>query len=653
MKKTFLICFLFALSTFTYAQVNLDSLWGVWNDENQEDTNRLKALEEIIESNYINSNPDSALYFAQLLHDLAEGKDKKQHMAKALLYKGFLMKKKGKYSEAMNYFTEALEFRKELNDKKGISYVLLNIGNIFFAQDDMMKALEYYIQSLEIQQDIKDKEGISSSLVSIGNIYAKMADYSNAEKYYTQSLQIAKESNDKISITIALGNIATLFINQEEYAKSIDYFNRSLKLFKELNNKTGVALTLTNLGYVYRMSGKYSAAHKYLSQSLEIQKEIKDSLYLAQTLINFGNLYRVQSKEKEAIKWCKEGLEIATNIQSLMNQRHACECLYKSYKSLGNRDEALEYHEQLVIIDDSLKEEETTKKLQQMEFQKQILADSLKKEEEKLKVQHAHELEIQKKNRTRNIYIASGILLVFLAVALISRLRYTRKSKAIIEKEKDRSENLLLNILPSEIAEELKEKGYADARDFDMVSILFTDFNEFTRTSSSLSAKELVAEINTCYEAFDQIIEKQGIEKIKTIGDSYMAAGGLPIPSNDSVVNTIKAAIEMQAFIIERKKENTAKGESCFEMRVGIHTGPVVAGIVGVKKFQYDVWGDTVNTASRMEQKSEVGKINISYDTYELIKDNPLFTFEYRGKIDVKGKGEMEMYYVSRSFSEC
>ncbi len=224
-----------------------------------------------------------------------------------------------------------------------------------------------------------------------------------------------------------------------------------------------------------------------------------------------------------------------------------------------------------------------------------------------------------------------------------------REQKDEIEKEKDRSEELLLNILPSEIAEELKAKGKADARDFDLVSILFTDFKGFTETSAKLSAQELVSEINSCFEAFDGIMEKYDIEKIKTIGDAYMAAGGLPVPTDDSAKNTVLAALELQSFIRKHKNENDSVGKPAFEMRVGIHTGPVVAGIVGVKKFQYDIWGDTVNTASRMESNSEVGKVNISQATYALLKNDPAFSFEARGKIEAKGKGAINMWFVSKN----
>ncbi len=274
------------------------------------------------------------------------------------------------------------------------------------------------------------------------------------------------------------------------------------------------------------------------------------------------------------------------------------------------------------------------------------MADSLEQETEKIRVEQAHDAEIRQNIKTRNIYAGSGLMLLFLAGGFFSRWRYVKKSNDIITKEKDRSENLLLNILPAEIAKELKLKGSADARDFEKVSILFTDFKEFTQMSEKLSAKDLVGEINHCFKAFDNICEEYGVEKIKTIVDSYMAAGGLPVPKEDSVKNTVLAALKMAAFIINRKAERVAAGQIPFEMRPGIHTGNVVAGIVGVKKFQYDVWGDTVNTASRMESHGEVGQVNISQNTYELLKNDPEFTFESRGKIQAKGKGEVEMYFV-------
>lgn len=234
----------------------------------------------------------------------------------------------------------------------------------------------------------------------------------------------------------------------------------------------------------------------------------------------------------------------------------------------------------------------------------------------------------------------------FLFYGLFDKISGMQSDRIRIKAEKDKTDELLFNILPEEVARELKENGSSRARNFEMASIIFTDFKEFTQISAQLSPEVLVKEINVCFEAFDVICEKHSIEKIKTIGDAYMAVGGLPVPSESSVSNTIKAALELQDFIIARKVENESKGKLGFQMRVGVHTGPIVAGIVGVKKFQYDVWGDTVNTAARLESTGEVNKVNISQITYETIKDEPEFQFTNRGKILTKGKGEIEMYFV-------
>ncbi len=212
--------------------------------------------------------------------------------------------------------------------------------------------------------------------------------------------------------------------------------------------------------------------------------------------------------------------------------------------------------------------------------------------------------------------------------------------------EKKRSEDLLLNILPYDVAEELKDTGTAVAKQYDKVTILFSDFEDFTGASERLSPQALVGELNACFGAFDHIITAHGLEKIKTIGDSYMCVGGLPDPKSSTSADVVHAALEMQAFMAARKEERDELELPVFEMRLGIHTGPVVAGIVGVKKFQYDLWGDTVNTASRMESSGEVGSVNISGATYALVKDEPDLSFTPRGKVHAKGKGGMEMYFV-------
>lgn len=219
-----------------------------------------------------------------------------------------------------------------------------------------------------------------------------------------------------------------------------------------------------------------------------------------------------------------------------------------------------------------------------------------------------------------------------------------------LQKEKKKSDMLLLNILPADIADELKTKGTSKARSFENVSVLFSDFKDFTILSEEQDPEKMVFELDYCFRAFDKIIKKHKLEKIKTIGDAYMCAGGLPTKNDTHAMDVVRAGLEICDFMKQLQETRRLANETCFEVRVGISSGPVVAGIVGSDKFVYDIWGDTVNTAARMEQASEAGKVNISRSTYESIKNN--FEILYRGKVEAKNKGLIDMYFVHSEIVE-
>ncbi|MGK0291288.1 MAG: adenylate cyclase [bacterium] len=230
------------------------------------------------------------------------------------------------------------------------------------------------------------------------------------------------------------------------------------------------------------------------------------------------------------------------------------------------------------------------------------------------------------------VQIFSGILVLILSKNL--------------NQERKKSDQLLLNILPAPIAEELKRYDRAIPKHYNSATVLFTDLVGFTQIAETMTPSELVHELDYCFKAFDQVMQKHGIEKIKTIGDAYMAVGGIPTENKTHAYDCVLAGLEIQDFMKQLKKEKEAKGEPCWELRLGIHTGGLVAGVIGTQKFAYDVWGDTVNLASRMESSGETGKVNISSATYEQIKD--FFKCEYRGKIKAKNKGDIDMYFVHK-----
>jgi len=430
---------------------------------------------------------------------------------------------------------------------------------------------------------------------------------------------------------------------------ALEFYKRGLSVEQEMDNKLGVATTYINIGIIYKDLQDYETALNYLWRSHDTIDKYGNKRLSAYVHLNIGICHLESGDYSQAIQHCETALAHSESLEIPDVERDACECLYRSFRKINQHELAIEFLEKKQAVADSIAAQKAEERLQAMEFRRAVVRDSIEREAEKRRIAELHQQQIFQKTKARNTMMGVGLFALLLAGGFYSRWRYTSRAKEVIEKERERSENLLLNILPAEIAEELKDNGRADARQFDEVTILFTDFKDFTELSQTMSATDLVSEINTCFKAFDEICVRHNIEKIKTIGDSYMAAGGLPVPHPESTARVVLAALEMTDFMVERQRICSHTGKTTFAMRAGIHSGSVVAGIVGVKKFQYDIWGDTVNTASRIESAGVPGKVNISAATYAAIAEDQRFRFEPRGSIDVKGKGSVEMYFVRKS----
>ncbi|HLP52561.1 MAG TPA: adenylate/guanylate cyclase domain-containing protein, partial [Chitinophagales bacterium] len=356
--------------------------------------------------------------------------------------------------------------------------------------------------------------------------------------------------------------------------------------------------------------------------------------------------FEIATTRQDAQKARTEAARAKTELEIKMRELAETQTKIDSAKKLLGETEEL-------LMTSEMRNKRIAERLQFQEDSVKIL----KKEQEVQELQlKASELELGAQKAKNNLYIIvaaiSLSLLSIIGVLFVGRqktLRELEEKNRIIQEEKRRSDELLLNILPEEVMHELKAHGKTTAKNYAKATVLFADIKDFTGISERLTPDELIEGLDAYFERFDKVIEKYDIEKIKTIGDAYVCAGGVPTKSEGNPHLVVQAALDFMREIDTLRRERTAQGKIPFEFRIGIHTGQLVAGVIGIRKFAYDIWGDTVNMAARMQQAGEIGKINISGATYEMVKDK--FACVYRGKIEAKNKGEIDMYFVEKTIA--
>ncbi len=637
--SSFLLVF---ASLISQGQSNLDSLYRIWDDETQTDSLRLQAYKTYIWDGFLYSQPDSAYLLSKAMIHFGEKNKYPKAVNQAYTLQSIAYDLQGNFEKAMELAEKSIQANKAIGNKAGVSEAEIVIGVTLEEQGIYPAALEHYNKALAIDEEINNREGMAMSLNNIGNIFNNQGDNTRALESYQKALAIDEELGINQGIAVELGNIGGIYLEQGLSEKALENFERGLQIQIKIDDHYGISSSYISIGKVHQTEGNYPLALSYFEKALALAQEVGVLQEVASYQNIIGQVYMEQGKYHIALEYCLKAYPIAKEVGALVVQLSSCKCLYYSYKKLGNETKALSFLEQILKLNDSIFNEENTRKLTQVQMQFDFAKKEATNQAEQDKKDAIAQKELQRQKLVRNGFIMGfSIVLLFAGVFLTQRNR--------IGKEKQRSEELLLNILPEETAQELKEKGHADAKHIDQVTVLFTDFKGFTAMSEKLSPEELVNDLHLCFSLFDEICEKYGVEKIKTIGDAYMAAGGLPSPNQTHAQDVVKAALEMVEAVESGKVKKITENLPFFEIRIGIHTGPVVSGIVGVKKFQYDIWGDTVNTASRMESSGEVGKVNISQATYELIKNDSDFKFQNRGKIKAKGKGEIEMYFAAKA----
>lgn len=518
-------------------------------------------------------------------------------------------------------------------------------GSALRLKGDLDQALQSFFKGMKIAEGEELKRELGNFHINIGTVYAAMDDHRNAILNYNKASVIHKEENELKQYAIARENLGDLYnLNLGKPDSALVFFKQSGDIFRDLNYDPGIASNLGNVGLAYALKGENDIAGKNISLATEIFEELGQYYPICVYLTYMSDIYAKQGNWETAFSYAFRSLDLARQYGLKEQIGDAYLKLSELYEKRGNASEALKYYQSHITYRDSVSNLEKVREMGilQTEFaveQKQNEVDLLQKESE---------IQLLKDKRQKIIIYATALALVLIFVLLFflyKRYSFVKETNTIIEEEKNRSDSLLLNILPKETAQELKETGQVEAKKFESITVLFTDFKDFTRSSASLSPENLVKSVDYYFSRFDEVMEKHGLEKIKTMGDAYMCTGGLHLNREDHAIRMVRAAFEI-VEITEAVKKKDHADIMPYEIRIGINTGPVVAGVVGTQKFAYDIWGDTVNVAARMETNSETGKINVSENTYELIKDE--FECEYRGKMKVKNKGMMKMYYVNK-----
>ncbi|AFD07435.1 adenylate/guanylate cyclase domain-containing protein [Solitalea canadensis] len=590
-----------------------------------------------------NDNPAKAISLAIEAKKLAEKIKFPKGRAYALKNIGIAYYFQGKYVEALDNYTQSLNQFKEIKDNVGIANLYNNIGVIYYDQGDDAKALENYLQSLKYAELSKDKLRILSALNNVGGVYnIKDATYDKALHYYLLALPLCEELNRTEELGAISVNIGSIYFDKNDDTKALHYFNKALKAY---GNSEGSLNAYNAMGKLYKREKKYDQALENHQKALALAENLNIKISIIQSLIGMGNVYLDKGDFKTALYFFNRAKIPALEIQAKHEIKDIYQVLSKVYAKTNNYEKAFEYQSLYANIKDTLYNIESDKKLGNLQFD----FDLQKKQGEinlLTKDKALQQLALERQKIAKNSLIAVLGLICIIGLILYRDYRNKIRLNKLLDQQKVEIENLLANILPEEVAKELKEKGQATPRYYESVSVLFTDFKSFTAIAETLSPQQVVAELSECFTMFDTIIERNNLEKIKTIGDSYMCAGGIPTVNSTHPINIMKAAFEILGFMNEINNRRKLNGATPWEIRIGIHTGPLVAGVVGKKKYAYDIWGSTVNIASRMESNGEPGQINISAAHYELIKHE--YECEYRGKILAKNAGEIDMYFVKQ-----
>ncbi len=551
------------------------------------------------------------------------------------------------FDSAYEDFFTCLDYAQHQQDSILQAMSWQGLATVVWQQARYDQGLDYQLRAWSFLTESSSKSVRADALLWLGILHADLRQYRFALSYYHQGIDLAGESGDSLALGKLWNWVARAHRKQEQYDSARWAHQISLGYFKAIGDSLGISDYLNNMGSIFRREGQFDSAIVYFQQSLSIKEKLQELEGLADGYNDLGTTYSQLGQPTLAFTYLEKALQVAQSKGLRDDVRYAYASLAATYDSIGDYASALRYFRMESDLRDSLLQKEIARRTDLLT----MLSESERQKAEimRLNLQKVAREAQSKRQRQVALFIMTAVVVLFgvgywrilLQRAQAKELEYKNRQ---IQREKSRSEELLLNILPASIAEEILTHGKVKPRELENVTVMFIDFVGFTTYSAGRNPRDVVRDLQTCFEAFDRIVTSFGLEKIKTIGDAYMCAGGLPEPLVDHEILTVRAALRIQEFMegwIKRQQEHQ---EPFYQARIGIHSGPVVAGVVGLRKFTYDIWGNTVNVAARMESSGQPGRVNISEYTYRSVA--PYFICRPRGKVKAKNIGDVEMYFV-------
>jgi len=568
------------------------------------------------------------------------------------------------YKQEIRVWSETLAW---LDTIKNIPWMIVanrDLSRAYVANGEYDNAIPNLNRTYDLHYSMAPEDPeIYQYFVEIAIIFRKKGEVRKSIGYLNKALKPMKKSKNLEAEARIHSILAEIYLDLKKYDTAIEHNKHTLSIAKKNHFDKTLAIAYLIASKIDEAMGNYSDAlnnyKDYLSliKSIESrEKLITEALWKRQYEVERGEKEftllianeELQDFELEQLKLEKEKDQAELNL--LKQQRASQNIEYQNQVLMAN-----EAKQELEISKSKFKSEQQTLEIENLKKDQQISdliieTQNNKEREDKISIEiltknkRLAEMDADKQRSIKNRARWIAGLIIIIAIMVLFLFFQERKNRKAINAEKEKSEILLLNMLPKETADEIKDSGKAEPKIYKSVSVLFTDFSGFTRLSEKMAPTEVLKKLEIMFSRFDEIAEENNMERIKTIGDGYMCAGGLPVPDEDNAVKAVKAGMEFLEATREFNKEQKNSGLEVWNLRVGINTGPVVAGVIGIKKFAYDIWGDTVNLASRAESHGIENQLNITENTYQKVKD--MFVCTHRGEIDVKNLGKVNMYIV-------